>query len=108
MNKYIKNIKGQFEILANDNIQGDELRSVNSQNSLIFKELMKGRKLNLTDVMKPPIYSSKLGTRMSDIRAALKTYGIKDKHDSKKGVRNADYFTYFLDKEDIIKIEAII
>lgn len=104
---YIKNIKGKFTIIPRDNLGKAESKSVNSQNSLIFKELMKGHKLNLLAVIRGPIFCSKLATRISDIRAALEPFDIEIKHDNNQGQRGADYFIYYLAASDIAKLEAL-
>jgi len=107
MINYIKESHGDFKILARDHITESERKSIESQNSLIFQELMKGRKLKLFDVIVSPIFCSKLGTRISDIRKALAVYGIEIKHTKHKNHRGSYFYIYFLDPKDIKTLEKI-
>lgn len=107
MNNYIKNVKGKFCIMPRDKSCADN-RSMNSQNSLIFNELLKGRKLTLARVQGFPIYSNKLATRKSDIQAALDPYEITIQHLTFTNMRGAYYFVYYLEEKDIKKLLEIL
>ena len=107
MNNYIKKVKGKLSIMARDKSCADN-RSMNSQNSLIFNELMEGKKLTLASVQGWPIYSNKLATRKSDIQAALNPYGITIQHLTFINMRGAYYFVYYLKETDIKKLLEIL